>query len=145
MKLEKVSLWRCVSHSNLIRAHWETHGLDCNPPTSLPPWFVCTIPLSLSGSYTVVPHLSPKLSQSTSLPFNLPLTQLLGFSCSLSPPCSLTHLHTSFYKQCQSVFDWEYATTFWSISMFWWLSTTIILRILAFWCEFSKCYFIFWW
>lgn len=58
----------CFSlRSNVIRAQWERHGLDCNPPESPPPprSDLFAPPLSLSPTH-MVPRLRPKLNQSSS-------------------------------------------------------------------------------
>ena len=87
---------------NVIRAHWERHGLDCNPLASLCLFliFFCTIPLSLFDSCG-----SPSLSQTQSIYFNLPVSlstsPSLGYWDSAahllhSAPLSSTHLPTGF-------------------------------------------------
>lgn len=93
MELEKVIPWHCFSLcSNVIRAHCERHGLDCNLPASLPPSLSDLFAPSLFLSLTrLVPHLYPKLNQSSSpSPFQPHPHQVIGIQLtSLSPPWSL--------------------------------------------------------
>lgn len=116
----------CFSlRSNVIRAQWERHGLDCNPPESLPPpalWFVCTTPLSVSDSSG---PWSPSETQSIKLllPFNL--NTLLGFSYSLFQPSSLLVI-CPLDLLTLSVSLWL-GVLFWSVPMFWSLSTMVLL------------------
>ena len=116
----------CFSlRSNVIRAQWERHGLDCNPPESLlpPRSDLFASPLSPSPTH-LVPRLRPKLNQSRS------------FSLSTSPrywDSATPFFNPALLLICPldlltlSVSLWLGIRIFWSVPMFWSLSTTVFL------------------